>query len=215
MVLLIPFLGGISMSEILKLKFSKIFAIRCHCCAIMDVSRTQSFILQVLDLYSQPTTEARLAPPSPPPHIGHRPPSAPHTPTPPQVRFLWSDAILILLHSVRVLHLQNLQHRSQLPHQPPLNQRHQVVFLQQQQDQQPPMLQVVTLQLAILLLRRATPLEQASMDMLSQPTMDLLSRQHTAKLYKGTGFLLEALKVQRQPPMAILKHQVVEVLLLH
>jgi len=39
---------------------------------------------QVLDLYSQPTTEARLAPPSPPPHIGHRPPSAPHTPTPPQ-----------------------------------------------------------------------------------------------------------------------------------
>ena len=41
---------------------------------------------QVLDLYSQPTTEARLAPPSPPPHISHRPPSAPHTPTPPQVR---------------------------------------------------------------------------------------------------------------------------------
>jgi len=40
---------------------------------------------QVLDLYSQPTTEAKLAPPSPPP--GERPPkplSAPHTPTPPQ-----------------------------------------------------------------------------------------------------------------------------------
>ena len=44
------------------------------------------FTVQVLDLYSQPTTEARLAPPSPPPHIGHRPPSAPHTPTPPQVK---------------------------------------------------------------------------------------------------------------------------------
>ena len=41
-VLLIPFLGGISMSEILKLKFSKIFAIRCHCCAIIDVARTLS-----------------------------------------------------------------------------------------------------------------------------------------------------------------------------
>lgn len=73
---------------------------------------------------------------------------------------------------------------------------------------------VVTLQLAILLLLRVTPLEQGSMVMLCQPTMDLLSRQHTAKLCKDTCSLLEALKIQRLPPMVIRNHQALEVLLL-
>jgi len=116
---------------------------------------------------------------------------------------------------LRVLHLRSLQHLSQLLHQPPLNQHHQVVLLQLQEDQQPLMPLVVTLQLAILLLLLRVTLEQESMAMLSQPTMDLLSRQHTAKPCKGTGFLLEVLKLQLLPHTAILNHPAVEVLLLH
>lgn len=73
---------------------------------------------------------------------------------------------------------------------------------------------VAILRLAILLLLRAT-LEQGFMDMLSQPTMDLHSRQHIAKLFKGTDFPLEELKVQLLPRMAILNHPAVEVPLLH
>ena len=87
-----------------------------------------------------------------------------------------------------------------------------MVLLQLLEDQQP--LVVVTLRLAIPLLPRAT-LEQGFMVMSSQPTMGLHSRQHTAKLCKGTGFLLEGLKVQTLPRMAILNHLAVEVLLLH
>lgn len=73
---------------------------------------------------------------------------------------------------------------------------------------------VVTLRLAIPLLPRAT-LEQGFMVMLSQPPMGLRSRQHTVKLCKGTGFLLEGLRVQLLPRMATLNHLAVEVLLLH
>lgn len=87
-----------------------------------------------------------------------------------------------------------------------------MVLLQLLEDQQP--LVVATLRLAIPLLPRAT-LEQGFMVMSSQPTMGLHSRQHTAKLCKGTGFLLEGLKVQTLPRMAILNHLAVEVLLLH
>jgi len=72
---------------------------------------------------------------------------------------------------------------------------------------------VAILRLAILLL--AATLEQGFMDMLSQPTMDLHSRQHTAKLFKGMDFPLGELKVQLLPRMAILNHPAVEVLLLH
>jgi len=72
---------------------------------------------------------------------------------------------------------------------------------------------VAILRLAILLL--AATLEQGFMDMLSQPTMDLHSRQHTAKLFKGMDFPLGELKVQLLPRMAILNHPAVEVPLLH
>jgi len=86
-----------------------------------------------------------------------------------------------------------------------------VVLLQLLEDQQP--LVVATLRLAIPLLPRATL--EGFMVTLSQPTMGLHSRQHTAKLCKGMGFLLEGLKVQTLPRMAILNHLAVEVLLLH
>ena len=87
-----------------------------------------------------------------------------------------------------------------------------MVLLQLLEDQQP--LVVVTLRLAIPLLPRAT-LEQGFMVMSSQPTMDLHSRQHTAKLFKGMDFPLGELKVQLLPRMAILNHPAVEVPLLH
>jgi len=72
---------------------------------------------------------------------------------------------------------------------------------------------VVTLQLVILLLPRAT-LEQGFMVMLCQPTMDLHSRRHTVKLFKDMAFLLEELRAQLLPHMVILNHLAVEVLLL-
>ena len=126
---------------------------------------------------------------------------------------LWSGAILKWLHSVRVLHLQNLQHLSQLPYWPVLNQRHQVVLPQLQVEQRPLMPLVVILQLVTLLLPLAT-LEQGSMVMLYRPTMDLHSRRPTAKPCKGMAFLLEEVRAQFLPHMVILSHLAVEVLLL-
>ena len=126
---------------------------------------------------------------------------------------LWIGAILKWLHSVRVLHLQNLQHLSQLPYWPVLNQRHQVVLLQSQVEQRPLMPLVVILQLVTLLLPLAT-LEQGSMVMLYRPTMDLHSRRPTAKPCKGMAFLLEEVRAQFLPHMVILSLLAVEVLLL-
>jgi len=88
-----------------------------------------------------------------------------------------------------------------------------VVLLQLQVDQQSLMPLVVTLQLVILLLPRAT-LEQGFMVMLCQPTMDLHSRRHTVKLFKDMAFLLEELRAQLLPHMVILNHLAAEVPLL-
>ena len=86
-----------------------------------------------------------------------------------------------------------------------------MVLLQLQEDQQP----LVVVILRLLAIRLRVILEQGYMVMLFQPAMGPHSRQHTAKLCKGMGFLLEVLKVQPLPHMAILNHLAVEVLLLH
>jgi len=120
---------------------------------------------------------------------------------------------LTLPRLLRVLHLQNLQHLSPLPYWPVLNQRLQVVLPQLQVEQLPLMPLVVILQLVTLLLPLAT-LDQGFMVMLYRPTMDLHSRQPTAKQCKGMAFLLEEVRAQFLPRMVILSHQAVEVLLL-
>ena len=74
---------------------------------------------------------------------------------------------------------------------------------------------LVVVTLRLLAIPLPVTLEQGFMVTLFQPAMDPHSRQHTAKLCKGTGFLLEVLKVQPLPRMAILNHLAVEVLLLH
>ena len=78
-----------------------------------------------------------------------------------------------------------------------------MVFLQLQEVKQHLIPLVVIIQLAILLLllQRAT-LELGSMFM-PPPTMYRHSRPNIAKLCRGTGFLLEDLKVQFLPHMAI------------